>query len=45
MMPGSHERGYGPECRCGANWDRWNDRCVTEPIDDGLAGAAEEPTS
>jgi len=30
MVPGSHERGNGPECRCGAGWDRWNDRCVAE---------------
>lgn len=25
MVPGSHERPVGPECRCGAVWDRWND--------------------
>lgn len=29
MVPGSHERLGGPECRCGATWDRWNDRCTT----------------
>jgi hypothetical protein len=40
MLPGSHERGHGPECRCGADWDRWNDRCCVdtaapdEPADD-----------
>jgi hypothetical protein len=28
MIPGSHERGHGAECRCGASWDRWNDECV-----------------
>lgn len=27
MLPGSHERPCGPECRCGKPWDRWNDRC------------------
>lgn len=29
MLPGSHERAGGPECRCGASWDRWNDTCTT----------------
>lgn len=29
MLPGSHERPGGPECRCGAEWDWWNDRCTT----------------
>lgn len=28
MLPGSHERAGGPECRCGAPWDRVNDRCA-----------------
>ena len=28
MIPGSHERPDGPECRCGAAWDRWNARCT-----------------
>lgn len=27
MLPGSHERGGGAECRCGAQWDRFNDEC------------------
>lgn len=30
MIPGSHERPGGPECRCGADWDRWNDKCGGE---------------
>lgn len=30
MLPGSHERGHGAECVCGAAWDRWNDLCVKE---------------
>lgn len=29
MLPGSHERAGGPECRCGSGWDRWNDMCAT----------------
>lgn len=28
MIGGSHERPGGPECRCGAGWDWWNDRCA-----------------
>ena len=28
MLPGSHERPGGPECRCGSVWDRLNDRCL-----------------
>ena len=35
MIPGSHERPGGPECRCGADWDYWSDECV---------GAAKEVT-
>jgi len=30
MLPGSHERAGGPECRCGWGWDRWNDRCLSQ---------------
>jgi hypothetical protein len=30
MLPGSHERGGGAECRCGSQWDRWNDVCVKQ---------------
>jgi hypothetical protein len=30
MIPGSHERGGGAECRCGGQWDRWNDQCLME---------------
>lgn len=33
MLPGSHERPRGPECRCGAEWDYWNDECVSEVSD------------
>lgn len=33
MMPGSHERLWGPECMCSARWDRWNDRCSDEEVD------------
>lgn len=29
MLPGSHERPAGAECRCGSDWDRWNDRCCS----------------
>ena len=28
MLPGSHEERYGPQCRCGAEWDWWNDKCT-----------------
>ena len=28
MVPGSHERPFGPECQCGATWG--DGRCVTE---------------
>lgn len=34
MLPGSHERPTGPECRCGAEWDYWNDMCVTLESED-----------
>lgn len=30
MLPGSHERGDGAECRCGWGWDRFNDRCLSQ---------------
>lgn len=30
MLPGSHERATGAECRCGWAWDRWNDRCTSQ---------------
>jgi hypothetical protein len=39
MLPGSHERANGPECRCGWGWDRFNDRCLsgtTSPADSSL---------
>jgi hypothetical protein len=38
MLPGSHESPRGPECRCGAAWDRWNDRC-TASSQSGESGA------
>lgn len=28
MIGGSHERPHGPECRCGAQWDWWNETCT-----------------
>jgi hypothetical protein len=28
MIPGSHERAGGPECRCGAAWLYFEDRCA-----------------
>lgn len=28
MIAGSHERPRGPECRCGADWDAWEQVCV-----------------
>jgi hypothetical protein len=28
MIPGSHERGGGAECRCGAEWSRWAGHCA-----------------
>jgi hypothetical protein len=27
MVPGSHERPGGAECRCGEPWSRWDDAC------------------
>jgi hypothetical protein len=35
MLPGSHERPSAPECRCGAGWDWFEERCTTEPPADG----------
>ena len=29
MIPGTHEQPSGPECLCGADWDRWNSCCTT----------------
>ncbi|MDB4928305.1 MAG: hypothetical protein JWM10_789 [Myxococcaceae bacterium] len=33
MIPGSHERPDGPECRCGRAWLRWDDRCESTSLD------------
>lgn len=30
MVPGSHERSNGPECRCGGAWNRWDDKCAKQ---------------
>lgn len=30
VIPGSHERRGGPECRCGSPWDWWHDRCFSQ---------------
>lgn len=30
MLPGSHERRSGPECRCGSGWDKWNEKCRSQ---------------
>lgn len=30
MLPGSHERMYGPECFCGSGWDAQNDACLSQ---------------
>ena len=32
MLGGSHERPGGPECRCGADWDWFNDLCTRETL-------------
>lgn len=35
MIPGSHERWSGPQCRCGADWDWWageDGRCTTGAV-------------
>lgn len=30
MIGGSHERRGGPECKCGADWDYWSDKCTAQ---------------
>ena len=30
MLPGSHERSGGPECRCGAVWFYWDGACLAQ---------------
>lgn len=37
MLPGSHERPVGAECRCGASWDRRYDTCENKTREDLLA--------
>lgn len=37
MLPGSHERPGGAECRCGAPWDRRYDTCENKTREDLLA--------
>lgn len=37
MLPGSHERPGGAECRCGASWDRRFDTCENKTREDLLA--------
>lgn len=37
MVPGSHERGRGAECRCGAEWGRWTDSCAKQILEDLVA--------
>jgi hypothetical protein len=37
MLPGSHERPGGAECRCGAPWDRRFDTCENKTREDLLA--------
>lgn len=37
MLPGSHEGGYGPTCRCGAEWSRWSDSCAKKILEDLIA--------
>lgn len=34
MVPGSHERMGGPECRCGRRWSRWDEECFSEDGED-----------
>lgn len=41
MIPGSHERGNGPECRCGAGWDRYYETCANKTREDLLALAVQ----
>lgn len=42
MLPGTHERPGGVECRCGMPWDFWNERCLstTTPAPDPAVTAA-----
>lgn len=44
MVAGSHERGAGPTCRCGAEWSRWSDACARQITADliELAGKIDE---
>jgi hypothetical protein len=37
MLPGSHERPGGAQCRCGASWDRRFDTCENKTREDLLA--------
>lgn len=37
MLPGSHERPGGAECRCGASWDRYYETCPNKTREDLLA--------
>jgi hypothetical protein len=30
MLPGTHERPGGAECRCGQEWSYWEDMCLTQ---------------
>lgn len=30
MIPGTHERPGGTECRCGQPWSRWDDMCLSQ---------------
>ena len=30
MLPGSHERRGGPECRCGGVWFYWDGMCLEQ---------------
>lgn len=41
MIPGSHERGNGAECRCGASWDRYYETCPNKIREDLVALATQ----
>lgn len=41
MIPGSHERAFGPECRCGQPYDYWGGRCLTQAREKRERDAAE----
>ena len=45
MLGGSHESRFGPECRCGAEWDWWNDRCTSESTDSTSINSSKEGNS